>query len=85
VLANAYAYWDARELARDMHQAMRSRATIDQAIGIMMCRGGISPQEAFQLLAHASQRQNRKLRDIAADIVDHVVRQPRSAGGQVRR
>jgi GAF domain-containing protein len=75
VLANVRAYRDARQLSENMYQAMKSRAVIDQAIGIMMARGGISPEEAFQLLTCASQRQNRKLRDIAAGVVDHLVRQ----------
>ena len=44
-----------------------------------MAGGGGTPEEAFQLLVRASQRENRKLRDLAADIVDHAVhwRQPR--------
>jgi AmiR/NasT family two-component response regulator len=32
-----------------------------------------TPEEAFQLLVRASQRENRKLRDIAAAIVDRAV------------
>jgi AmiR/NasT family two-component response regulator len=44
-----------------------------------MARGGRTAEETFQLLVRASQRENRKLRDIAADIVDHAVhrQQPR--------
>jgi hypothetical protein len=37
-----------------------------------MADSGSSPDEAFQLLVRASQRENRKLRDIAADIVSRV-------------
>ncbi len=72
VLANAQVYWDARQLSENMEQAMRSRSTIDQAIGILMTDGGRGPDEAFQLLVRASQRENRKLRDIAAEIVSRV-------------
>jgi GAF domain-containing protein len=72
VLANAQVYWDAMRLTESMAQAMRSRSSIDQAIGILMTDGGRTPAEAFQLLVQASQRENRKLRDIAADIVGRV-------------
>jgi GAF domain-containing protein len=72
VLANAQVYWDARQLGENLRQAMRSRAAIDQATGILMADGGRRPDEAFQLLVRASQRENRKLRDIAAEIVAHA-------------
>jgi GAF domain-containing protein len=69
VLANTQLYWEARQFTDNMQQAMRSRSAIDQAMGILMADGGRSPDEAFQLLTRASQRENRKLRDIATDIV----------------
>ena len=79
LLANIQAYWDARQLAERLQRAMRSRATIEHAVGILMARGGGTAEEAFQLLVRASQRENRKLRDIAASIVDRTVhgQQPR--------
>jgi GAF domain-containing protein len=80
VLSNAQVYWDARQLGENMRQAMQSRSAIDQAIGILMADGGRSPDEAFQLLVRASQRENRKLRDIAAEIVQRVSRR-RGLGG----
>jgi len=73
VLANVQAYWDARQLAERLQRAMRSRATIEHAVGILMAGGGGTPEEAFQLLVRASQRENRKLRDLAAEIIDHTV------------
>lgn len=69
VLANARVFSDARELNENLNQALASRATIDYAIGLVMARGGRSPEEAFDVLVRASQRENRKLRDIAADMV----------------
>jgi AmiR/NasT family two-component response regulator len=48
---------------------MRSRATIEQAKGILMARTRCGPDAAFDLLVRASQRENRKLRDIAGDLV----------------
>jgi transcriptional regulator with GAF, ATPase, and Fis domain len=69
VLANAQAYWDARQLGEDMAEAMKSRATIEQAKGILMGAQRCTADEAFQILVRASQRENRKLREIAEDIV----------------
>ncbi len=68
-LANAQVYWDARQLGENLTQALKSRETIDHAVGILMAAGGISPQDGFELLVRASQRENRKLRDVAEDIV----------------
>ena len=73
VLVNAQAYWDARTLSENLDQAMRTRSTIEQAKGIIMAQGGRTPDEAFQLLVRASQRENRKLRDLADEIVDRTV------------
>jgi GAF domain-containing protein len=69
VLANAQAYWDARTFGENMEQAMRSRATIEQAKGILMAQSKVSPDDAFEMLRMASQRENRKLRDVAEDLV----------------
>jgi AmiR/NasT family two-component response regulator len=45
---------------------------IGQAKGILMARQGVSGDEAFDVLRRASQRQNRKLRDVATDVVNQV-------------
>ena len=70
VLANAQAYWDARQLSENLAEAMKSRATIEQAKGILMAARRCDPDEAFQILVRASQRENRKLREVAARIVE---------------
>jgi GAF domain-containing protein len=69
VLANATVYHDSRALNENLRDALTSRAAIDHAIGIIMAGGGRSAEEAYQMLVRASQRENRKLRDIAADLV----------------
>lgn len=69
VLANASAYWSMFDLASGLQTAMQSRAQIEQAKGILMASRHCGPEEAFQLLVQASQRNNEKLRDIAARIV----------------
>lgn len=71
VLANASAYWGASQLSEQLSQAMRSRAVIEQAKGILMARSPqLSAEDAFDLLRKASQRENVKLREIAQRIVD---------------
>jgi GAF domain-containing protein len=70
VLANTSAYWSAHEHAANLTEAMRSRATIEQAKGMLMAGSpGLTPDGAFEVLRRASQRENRKLRDIAQQIV----------------
>ena len=72
MLANAQVYWDARQLNENLSQAMRSRPPSTKR-GILMVHGGRSPDEAFQLLVRASQRENRKLRELATEIVERAV------------
>jgi GAF domain-containing protein len=72
-LANAQVYWDARQLTENLTQAIESRETISQAVGILIAAGGRTPQTAFQALVNASQRENRKVRDIAEEIVARTV------------
>jgi len=69
VVANAQAYWNAYKLSENLTQALSSRATIEQAKGILIAQSGVTPDEAFELLKRASQRENRPLREIAAEIV----------------
>ena len=78
VLANSQAYSDARQLGEDMAQAMKSRAAIEQAKGILMGAQRCSPDEAFQVLVRASQRENRKLRDIAEEVVARPAGAPKA-------
>jgi response regulator NasT len=54
----------------DLHAALVTRPLIDQAKGLLIAKHGCSPEEAFQMLAEASQRCNRKVRDIAKAMVD---------------
>jgi GAF domain-containing protein len=68
-LANVDALQGARELSQDLRAAMEFRSVIEQAKGILMERHELTEDEAFRLLAAASQRANRKLRVIAEDLV----------------
>jgi hypothetical protein len=58
----------ARLLAR-----FESQPVIEQAKGILMAESHCTPDEAFDLLRRVSQRQNIKVRDLAADIVDRAI------------
>ncbi len=72
VLASSQVYWDAHQLTQDLQTALRSRAIIEQAKGVLMGQSRCTPDEAFTLLVAASQRENRKLREIAAEIVERT-------------
>ena len=49
---------------------MASRATIEQAKGILMLLTSCSDQVAFDLLAHISSHTHRKVRDVAQSITE---------------
>jgi GAF domain-containing protein len=59
-----------RDLAEQLAEAMRSRATIEQAKGIIMSQRSLTPDEAWDALVRMSQRAHLKLRDVATEIVD---------------
>jgi hypothetical protein len=52
-----------------LRRAMASRSVIDQAKGAVRAVTGLSGDEAFALLAARSQNANRKLSDVAADVL----------------
>ncbi len=59
-----------RDLSDGLRDAMASRAVIEQAKGILMAQQHCGADAAFGLLVSASQRENRKLRDVAHSLVD---------------
>lgn len=56
-------------LSEQLQEALQSRATIDQAIGIILSQRRVSVEDAFAILRRASQTQNVKLRDVAGRLV----------------
>ncbi len=52
-----------------LEQALTSRTVIDQAMGIIICQQRCTAEQAFALLRAESQNNQRKLRDVAADLV----------------
>ena len=70
VLANVTAYRTAVDLGEQLSEAMRSRAVIEQAKGMLMAQSPeMTSEDAFLILKRASQRENLKLREIAERIV----------------
>ena len=56
-----------------MEIAMRSRAVIEQAKGIIMGDRRCSADEAFAILTKLSQDTNHKLRDVAVALVKRAI------------
>ncbi len=67
--AQAIAY--AQEIG-NLAQAVRTRTTIGQAVGIVMERYGLNDQRAFAFLQRLSSHRNVKLRLIAQELVDEA-------------
>ena len=64
------------KLAHDMAEAMRSRAVIEQAKGIIMADKHVGADEAFDQLVQLSQQLNVKLRDVARRLVEERTKPP---------
>ncbi|WP_307804825.1 ANTAR domain-containing protein [Streptomyces sp. VRA16 Mangrove soil] len=54
---------------RQLQQAIASHAIVDQAIGVMIALGGLTPNQGWHVLKTVSQQTNIKLRHIAERIV----------------
>ena len=76
VLANAAMHTDAVDLARQMGQALESRAIIEQAKGVLVARLRCTPEEAFTHLSKTSQRTRTRLTQVAAALVAAAHQQP---------
>jgi GAF domain-containing protein len=75
-VANAGVYAGTATLAANLQKALESRGVIDQAKGILMREYRCSAEVAFDELVRRSNSGNRRLREIAQDIVDDVQREP---------
>ncbi len=68
------------ELARNevtgLTRAMKSRAVIEQAKGIVMALRGVSADQAFEILVAQSQQEHVKLAEVARRIVESVTTNP---------
>jgi transcriptional regulator with GAF, ATPase, and Fis domain len=75
-IATVTRYSQARDLAAQLNEALRSRAVIDHAIGIIMAESHCDAEHAFAILSRASNNRRIKLRDLAAEIVTRVSGRP---------
>jgi len=73
VLAYARSYWNAKQLSEQLEAALVHRAEIEQAKGIIIASTGATADEAFEILVKQSQHENRKLREIALELVNSKV------------
>jgi GAF domain-containing protein len=76
-VANVRAYLASLHVAEELRRGLVSRAVIDQAKGILMVQHGLTADQAFAVLTRFSQQENRKLRNVAADLVESSVRESR--------
>lgn len=59
---------EARALSGDLRHALPNRFIIERAKGVVMGATGCDADEAFETLRRESQRANRPLREIAAEV-----------------
>jgi hypothetical protein len=64
-----------------VQSSARHRAVIEQAKGVLMLAFGLNADAAFALLVWHSQRSNRKVHAIAADLMVHVCEDALSGNG----
>lgn len=67
---------DQAMLQEQMRAALATRSLIDQALGIIMGRQRVDATTAFAVLREASQSRNRKMRDIAAELIESTTGRP---------
>jgi GAF domain-containing protein len=72
-LANVHLYESQKRVAEHLEKALATRGVIDQAKGMLMGARRCNADEAFQLLVDLSQQTNRKLRDVAQEMVNSAV------------
>jgi GAF domain-containing protein len=75
---NAQMLAQAERVVAQLHEALSSRAEIDQAIGVLMSRSGGTAAEAFDTLRTMSQSRSVKLADIAREVVGEAIRRARA-------
>ncbi len=70
VFDNVSLYQDSGRLVAQLRAALETRALVGRAQGLMMHRFGLDTEGAFDALRTASQHSNRKLRDVARELVE---------------
>jgi GAF domain-containing protein len=75
---NAHVLAQTRRLANRLQSALELRGVVDRAIGILMSRSGGTEHQALERLRALSQREHRKLAEVARQIVDEAVARARA-------
>ncbi|MTV26098.1 GAF and ANTAR domain-containing protein [Nitriliruptoraceae bacterium ZYF776] len=71
-LANARAFRRVARLADQLQEALASRASIEQAKGILVAQARCTPEEAFERLRRISQDHNVPVREVARRLLDRA-------------
>jgi len=61
---------EAEDQAANLEAALESSRTIGMALGVLMSARKVTQEQAFTLLRSASQRLHRKLRSVAAEVIE---------------
>jgi GAF domain-containing protein len=77
-VCNAQLLAGAQERTKALQRALDNRTVIDQAIGIIRSRTGVSAEEAFDRLVRISQQENIKLYAVAEQLVEEAARRARA-------
>lgn len=62
----------AQNRADDLEAALESRTAINLACGVIMAQNRCSQAEAMEILTKVSSNRNRKLRDVATDLIEQL-------------
>ena len=63
---------NAQNRADDLEAAMQSRTAINLACGVIMAQNRCSQEEAMEILTKVSSNRNRKLRDVAGELIEQL-------------
>jgi hypothetical protein len=61
-----------RVAVAQLQHALAARVVVEQAIGVLAERSGISPREAFEALRKVARSRGRKVHDVSVDVVASV-------------
>ncbi|TLM82711.1 GAF and ANTAR domain-containing protein [Pseudarthrobacter sp. NamE2] len=62
----------AQNRAEDLEAALESRTAINLACGVIMAQNRCTQAEAMEILTRVSSNRNRKLRDVAKDLIEQL-------------
>ncbi|MGN7199893.1 GAF and ANTAR domain-containing protein [Arthrobacter sp. SAFR-044] len=62
----------AQNRANDLEAALESRTAINLACGVIMAQNRCSQEEAMEILTKVSSNRNRKLRDVAKELIEQL-------------